>query len=406
MHTMIWMQVMLSIVNDFFEIKMGLKHVLFSLTLPIILFLAHSLWVKSSKLEDIDYLERLGNFIIRDARITIPIKIRYGDEGFNFPDLVEATQNQIDAHVLNKPASIFSYKLMDDLKPSGKENHLSHNNSLEYTVELALGGDNSVVLHPDEFKAYLYYETSAVLSNDLPFFITQVIASHLMWPDFDVKSLIAKPFFTHIILNVIYKADKSVSKKSEKTLRHAVDDLKNLFVSMYDIELTISEVNGSVSNSGEVKVQKDTKRIDLIIEQDSSDTTKKIKLIGDGDEVSQTVEKLENDEMDYERFAIYTMVADFIIEASGDFKHCPSNLNLAVKSLQRHYTVANLLDVINIAVNSLRNKTSTLRDYRVPTCKNELIKIIDVIHKNENPINWSKLYETSKKLYQMCDFSD
>ncbi|CCE83748.1 Piso0_004334 [Millerozyma farinosa CBS 7064] len=400
------MQVMLSIVIDFFEIKMGLKHVLFSLTLPIILFLAHSLWNKSYKLEDIDYLERLGNFITRDAEIIIPIRIRYGDEGFNFPDLIEATQNQIDAHVMNKPASIFNYKLIDDLKPSDRKYHSSHKGLLEYTVELALGSDNSVVLHPDEFKAYLYYETSAVLSNDLPFFITQVIASHLMWPDFDVKSLIAKPSFTHVILNVIYKADKSVSKKSEKTLRHAVNDLRDLFIPMYDIELIIAEVNGSVSNSGEVRVQKDTKRIDLTIEQDSSDTRKKIKLNADGEEITKIVEKLENNEMDNERFTIYTMVADFIIEASGDFEYCPSNLNLAVRSLQRHYTVANLLDAINIAVYSLRNKTSTSRGYKVPTCKNELIKIIDIIHRNENPINWSKLYETSKNLYHMCDLSE
>lgn len=384
---------------------MGFKYVIFSLTLPIILFLTPSLWMKSPKLKDIDYLERLENFITRDARIIIPIRVRHGDEGFNFPDLIEATQNQIDAHLLNKPSPIFSYKLIDELRPRDRKYRRSHNHSLEYTVELALSGDNSVALHPDEFKAYLYYETSAVLSNDLPFFVTQVIASHLMWPDFDTKSLIVKPSFTHIILNVIYKADKSVFKESEKILRHAVDDLRDLFVSMYDIKLIISEVGDSVSNSGEIRVQEGTKRIDLIIEQDSSDSSKKIKLYSNGEEISQTVEKLENDEMDNERFTIYAMVADLVIAASGDFEYSPNNLKLAVMSLQRHYTVANLLDAIYIAIYSLRNKDSTLKDYRVPTCKNELIKIIDIIHGNENPINWSKLYETSKKLYQICDFS-
>lgn len=107
---------------------------------------------------------------------TIDVSIGFDkqSEQFNFPDVVEATQIQIDAelpYVTNRSLSIH---LLDNLRgdiPVYQTN---------YSVELVLSRDNSLAVSSDGQIAYVYYSYVAIQSNDLPYLITQTILYHLL----------------------------------------------------------------------------------------------------------------------------------------------------------------------------------------------------------------------------------
>ncbi|RCK63150.1 hypothetical protein Cantr_10256 [Candida viswanathii] len=105
---------------------------------------------------------------------TIPVAIAFdkGSEWFNFPDLVPATQIQIDAELPLLTNKTLAVQLLDNLSGG--------NHSSEYSVELVLSRDSSLALSPDGHTAYVLYSYESIQSNDLPYLITQTILYHLL----------------------------------------------------------------------------------------------------------------------------------------------------------------------------------------------------------------------------------
>ncbi|CAH6723197.1 hypothetical protein CLIB1444_13S02498 [[Candida] jaroonii] len=109
--------------------------------------------------------------------VPIPIYVKYGDYGFNFPDLVEAAQVQLDSV---QPKSKYNFTLVDRLQLGGKEVVIPPN---EYTLELYLVDEVAAILDNEDPHILLAYSLKIVHSNDLPYFMVQAISDHLIYSD-------------------------------------------------------------------------------------------------------------------------------------------------------------------------------------------------------------------------------
>ncbi|CAH2353558.1 hypothetical protein CLIB1423_11S02476 [[Candida] railenensis] len=135
--------------------------------------------------------------------LVLPIHVRFGDEGYIFPDLVEAAQLQVNSELENLQIKNWKVLLVDELEESRnidrEKNSLkvtesklisgvdekSQNRNQEisndvYSIVLFRSGDISVGVDTEQCKTYLFYTASAVYANDLPFFITQAVIHHFM----------------------------------------------------------------------------------------------------------------------------------------------------------------------------------------------------------------------------------
>lgn len=135
--------------------------------------------------------------------LVLPIHVRFGDEGYIFPDLVEAAQLQVNSELENLQIRNWKVLLVDDLEESRNIDRVKNslkvtksksisgvdekslNTSQEiaknvYSIVLYRSGDISVGVDTEQCKTYLFYTASAVYANDLPFFITQAVIHHFM----------------------------------------------------------------------------------------------------------------------------------------------------------------------------------------------------------------------------------
>ncbi|KAL6450108.1 hypothetical protein SBY92_002050 [Candida maltosa Xu316] len=118
----------------------------------------------------------IWSYSTRVQPTVIPVSIAFEkeSESFNFPDLIQATQFQINAELPYATNKTITVQLQDNLTGT------THTSTTKYAVDLVLSRDNSLGLSPDGSKAYVLYSYDAILSNDLPYLITQTILYHLL----------------------------------------------------------------------------------------------------------------------------------------------------------------------------------------------------------------------------------
>lgn len=115
--------------------------------------------------------------------VSIPIYVKFGDDGFTFPDLVQAAQIQLDAE-MKRHDSRFSYKFIDLLEPSRGNTfapELLFPN--DYSVVLYIAGSESAVVHENFPHVALVFLNKAIHANDLPFYLVQAVLDHLIYSD-------------------------------------------------------------------------------------------------------------------------------------------------------------------------------------------------------------------------------
>lgn len=133
--------------------------------------------------------------------LTIQVHVRFGDEGFHFPDLVKAAQLQIDSELLNLQIQDWKIKLVDELQESRKidfdKNSLTPNlktrvqygglgNAIDdlpssvYALYLIASSENTIGVDAEFSRTYLFYTYELVYANDLPFFVAQTVVHHFL----------------------------------------------------------------------------------------------------------------------------------------------------------------------------------------------------------------------------------
>lgn len=153
-----------------------------------------------------DQLILLKEYIDHVLPITVPVTLEFGDTGFAFPDLVKATQIQVDSHLKDIGQERYDVVLLDNLYIDALRNSsisaVDHNStSVNYAVEMVHASDNYVVIDSNKFRAFNFYSSAAIHENDIPYFVAQCILYHLLRTDL---SLIRRPNATNYLpqLNV------------------------------------------------------------------------------------------------------------------------------------------------------------------------------------------------------------
>lgn len=149
------------------------------------------------------------------------IHILFENTGLRFPDLVTASQMQLD-HILQQQNILFRYTLIDDLAQefdpflsvaeptspmlitldateslSVKATVAEAKERTKPTYSVALALSDSVSIYHDIFapKVIMGYDLNAVHKNDMPFFVTQAIIDHLLAVDFSTAKLLCNSTF-------------------------------------------------------------------------------------------------------------------------------------------------------------------------------------------------------------------
>jgi hypothetical protein len=111
-------------------------------------------------------------------QITVPVHVKLRGPGFRFPDLIEATQVQIDEETKNMFSPNWRFLLVDEI--NGPEVSSDSSDESKYTVEMIYDEKDTVGLDSSNLLAYMSYSLKTIHSNDLPFNLAQVVLYHLM----------------------------------------------------------------------------------------------------------------------------------------------------------------------------------------------------------------------------------
>ncbi|KAI3402320.2 hypothetical protein KGF56_004890 [Candida oxycetoniae] len=117
----------------------------------------------------------LRGYKFDDITVTIPVSLTFINEKFNMPDLIAASQIQIDREIKRLTNVSIQVLLKDNLDGMSERQ--------EYNVDLVLQRDDSLGIFPASLTAVVFYSLDSIHSNDLPFFITQTILHHFLYAD-------------------------------------------------------------------------------------------------------------------------------------------------------------------------------------------------------------------------------
>ncbi|KAF3993735.1 hypothetical protein FT663_01148 [Candidozyma haemuli var. vulneris] len=208
-------------------------------------------------------IEALRDYVSNDFAVSQPIHIRFRDIGFRFPDLIEATQVQLDYHLRSRGIP-YRYPLIDELpkhiprfggestvtktadvfvltedgtevitssEPTADADSVdvSIAPSSEFSLDMAQGGNIGVWLDSYKYRAMMTYTLEAIHANDLPFYLAQTISDHLCEIDLNAyanrHTIDFDLYVPQLTLNVI-AAEDSVKKDSsvvEDALKESID---------------------------------------------------------------------------------------------------------------------------------------------------------------------------------------
>ncbi|EDK41481.2 hypothetical protein PGUG_05579 [Meyerozyma guilliermondii ATCC 6260] len=180
-----------------------------------------------------DQLRSLKEYIDHVLPITVPVTLEFGDTGFAFPDLVKATQIQVDSHLKSIGQERYEVVLLDNLYVDPLRNSsitaVDHNStSNDYAVEMVHASENFVVIDSNKLKAFNFYSSAAIHENDIPYFVAQCILYHLLRTDL---SLLQRPNATvyspqlHVnLVSVFLNGDDYIDIPTEEYKREVLHD--------------------------------------------------------------------------------------------------------------------------------------------------------------------------------------
>lgn len=239
-------------------------------------------------------IRALRDYVANDFAIAQPVTVKFYDTGFRFPDLVEATQRQLDHHLKSRGIP-YKYPLVDELpksiprftgnktvtktaeifvltdddgsietmlaQPAASTDPIdvSKPPDPEFTLDIALGGNVGVWLDLYKFRAMMTYDLEAIHANDLPFYLAQTILDHLCEIDFNAHSRLLhfdfELYTPEITLNIVAAEDR-VEKDStvledalmELITKHldAIRPLVNITAKIHPIDVTKNKIPNSI----------------------------------------------------------------------------------------------------------------------------------------------------------------
>lgn len=370
----------------------------FIICLVGILFPLVSLFKNNSALS-IEELQRMKSFIIDDLAITIPIFVRFGDKGFNFPDLVDAAQMELDYELRKTVNTSWRFKLVNELA----SNRTSSDDG-QYILELSHSDDNFVIVEPNKCKAQVHYSQASVHANDLPFFMTQAMLEHLMSAEIELLGLLKSPDkasdspFIDARIIVIGLKSRHYADIFEENLMPLnsfateVLGLSNVTVTVTALESLTEDDNIINSPSSLYYLYSDIHNEAFI--SNETNYPNRISYIYNN--------SVTNDDATY----FISKVTDDLKGFMGFPKNPTNNLAIKINAMKRYLTLKGLIESIDhLTIATIGDKNSF--SGQIEKLVNNLNPIIDCLHKNESKHDWNNLLawsryfkETSSQLLQ------
>ncbi|KAK6453862.1 uncharacterized protein RJT20DRAFT_63937 [Scheffersomyces xylosifermentans] len=321
-------------------------------------------------------LDKLQRLIDSGFPVTIPVSIRFGDNGFYFPDLAKATQVQVDAEMQRTFPKNLKVKVVDDLKL--KETQNGAINPDDYEVNLMLHGENSVSIHSHKPKAYLSYTMSSVHSNDLPFYITQAILKHLLAPEVSFWENTANKFVTVAKVNLIF-VEPAPSDISPIALIQNVENFLHDCEGIHNISVDSRKVAISDLNS----LEQDKNTLDFYFY--------------DKKEIKDIKERADTLYFDYDQDEFNNaenVIISKLEEELGIPKNPANNLKLRISPMIRAVIIENIAQ-------SIKEIKKLVHIENFDLLRSELFTLIDDMEGNAKS-DWSDFLARSRELLQHC----
>lgn len=250
-------------------------------------FVAYVRWgLGISEEPSIAQIEALRTYVADLFAVKQPIRIRFHDTGFRFPDLVLATQRQLD-YQLAKLGIPYRYPLIDELPKhiprlgfnktstqstrvftltdgaisatdaveDAEEMDISVTPPPDFSLDMALGGNVGVWLDLVRFRAMMTYNLESVHANDLPFYLAQTILDHLCEVDvklYDMRHNISfDDYVPKLTVNIVAAEDGALKESTvvedaieELLLKHleVIKPFVNVTPRLYTIDVTKNRI--------------------------------------------------------------------------------------------------------------------------------------------------------------------
>lgn len=342
----------------------------------------------------IQTFQNLKNYLQTDANITIPISLRFGDAGFQFPDLVEASQIQVDFDIQERMKGKFfpKIKLVNDLRPN-RNISIEYEKDDKYVVELLLSDENSVIVDEAAYKAFALYTMRAVHANDLPFYIAQIINYNLLAPDMRTFHYGLNHTFDYsrdMVINFIYIGDKVVP---EQVINHTSTQFKYFdnFKNFTNVTLTYQAHNQSMGKIPEnLQYSYKFNRNIYLADKSPIQTLYANKVYSLNLNSSDSIDEL--DKVFLENYEI--------IRKNLFISNKPTeNIAIKVLAITRYHTLLGLISSIDEFIRILQlQKEIDLTDLTT-----HFYQLVDELEQTVYPNDWFNLLYKTKSLYdELC----
>ena len=160
--------------------------------LLLYVFIGIPLWYKLTTIYratlPIEYIQSLHNDKFKEIHLTIPVFIK--SDTYRFPDIHDAVQIQVN-HLLRSKRHYVDWSL--EIFPYDKtliDTEYDFNRDNYHVVDLVLDEFVGYTLPHDSMVTTIYFTDESVASNDLPFFIAQILVEHtfqIEWNQWTLK---------------------------------------------------------------------------------------------------------------------------------------------------------------------------------------------------------------------------
>ncbi|KAG5418429.1 hypothetical protein I9W82_003957 [Candida metapsilosis] len=163
-------------------------------------------------------LTKLRHYFDCEFKVTIPIRLRFNNEQFILPDLIEAAQIQIDEELRYLGVRHLDLVIVDELQ--------SGNVSEGYMMDLILHHENSLGISSDSLQVAIFYTLESIHANDLPFFLAQTVLYHFLNGEVELfKRSECEDFMEHLRFEIGF--GNAVNKATEMEVLRSIERLFN-----------------------------------------------------------------------------------------------------------------------------------------------------------------------------------
>lgn len=311
------------------------------------------------------------------TKFPVPVYVRFGGGYFNFPDLVEAVQLQVNKEMEQVPELGIQLLVIDELKRGLQDqSHVKDHDENEYYVELVFSQENSLSIDPNYPRLYHSYNLESIHSNDLPFLVTQSIIYHLLSPELNIfkQGLTGSNESQYKILIMM---DDTISSQVLFQFRSLLDSYISKFEGLFDLSIDFIINKAPFNKSSMSDLCEFNETLDTVgkMNFNAANNIENIRNI-QSFSISQ-LKSISNDTMlwlDFMSPVIETML--------GLPFHPSNNLGLKIMSLKRFRTIQYMKDI------EQKDKAS----------KSKLKQLVNLIM-NDPLGDWSFFYSEAKTFY-------